>query len=223
MDTTLKQPPPTLEQFQAYQSAWAYFNTALFDGDLAPCLLNFSRHRGSNGFFTANRWQRGDQKIHEISLNPDQLLRPAQESMGTLVHEMVHQWQQDHGEPPRKSYHDAEWANKMEEVGLIPSDTGEPGGHRTGQRMSHYVEPGGKFDLAFRRMPREALLPWQSGCNAEPTPSPRAKKVKLKCPECGMAIWTLATDAGRDVECGDCGERFLNKDELKERKDEDHD
>jgi hypothetical protein len=33
----------------------------------------------------------------------------------------------------------------MEEVGLIPSSTGAPGGKRTGQSMSHYIDPDGKF------------------------------------------------------------------------------
>jgi hypothetical protein len=47
--------PPTLEQFTKYHRAWEYFNTALFGGKLRPCLLNFSRHRGSLGFFTPNR------------------------------------------------------------------------------------------------------------------------------------------------------------------------
>jgi hypothetical protein len=42
-------PPPTLEQFAAYQKAWSYFNDTLFGGGLKPWLLNFSRHRGSRG------------------------------------------------------------------------------------------------------------------------------------------------------------------------------
>ena len=148
-----KPPPPTLEQFAAYQRAWAYFNDTLFGGGLKPCLLNLSRHRGSRGFFTAKRWQKGKEMIHEISLNPDLLRRPPDQSLSTLVHEMVHQWQQDHGTPPRRCYHDREWADKMQEIGLIPSDTGEPGGRRTGQSVSHYIDPDGRFIKAFNQMP----------------------------------------------------------------------
>jgi hypothetical protein len=152
-------PPPTLEQFAAYQRAWAYFNEALFDRRLKPCLLNLSRHRGSEGFFAAKRWQKGDEMIHEISLNPDLLRSPPHESLGTLVHEMVHQWQEDHGTPSRANYHNTEWADKMEEIGLIPSSTGEPGGKRTGQSMSHYIDAEGCFARALREMPGDGLLP----------------------------------------------------------------
>jgi hypothetical protein len=37
-------------------------------------------------------------------------------------------------------------------VGLIPSDTGKPGGKQTGQRMTHYIEPEGQFDRACREL-----------------------------------------------------------------------
>ena len=131
--SSLERVPPTLEQFSKYQQAWAWFNAELFDGKLNPCLLNFSRHRGSLGFFTPCRWRKGDKEVHEISLNPDRLSKPLEDVMSTLVHEMVHQWQFDLGDPPRSGYHDMQWAEKMVEVGLIPSDTGEPGGKPTGQ------------------------------------------------------------------------------------------
>jgi hypothetical protein len=41
-------------------------------------------------------------------------------------------WQQDRGTPPRRCYHNPEWADKMPDIGLIPSDTGEARGSRTG-------------------------------------------------------------------------------------------
>ncbi len=36
----------------------------------------------------------------------------------------------------------------MERVGLMPSDTGEPGGRKVGQSMTHYIIAGGPFDMA---------------------------------------------------------------------------
>ena len=41
-----------------------------------------------------------------------------------------------------------EWAAKMREIGLIPSDSGQPGGKDTGQKVTHYVEESGRFDRA---------------------------------------------------------------------------
>lgn len=97
--------PPTTEQFTAYQKAWDYFNEKLFDGQLRPCLLNFSRKHHSKGFFWANKWTKEGVTCHEISLNPDVLERPVEKTMSTLAHEMAHQWQQDHGHPSRNAYH----------------------------------------------------------------------------------------------------------------------
>ena len=40
----------------------------------------------------------------------------------------------------------------METLGLIPSDTGRPGGKRTGQIMGHYVSDGGPFEQAAKSL-----------------------------------------------------------------------
>ncbi len=61
---------------------------------------------------------------------------------------MCHLWQHHFGTPSRTGYHNKEWAAKMREVGLIPSDTGKPGGKDTGQKVSDYLEEGGRFERA---------------------------------------------------------------------------
>lgn len=65
--------------------------------------------------------------------------------MQTLVHEMVHQWQAHFGKRGRGRYHNDEWADKMETIGLMPSSTGHPGGKRTGDHMADYAIKGGRF------------------------------------------------------------------------------
>jgi hypothetical protein len=62
------------------------------------------------------------------------------------VHEMVHHWQAHRGDPRRGRYHNHEWADRMEARGLMPSHTGEPGGRRVGQRVTHYIIAGGRFE-----------------------------------------------------------------------------
>ena len=163
---------PTEEQVAAYQMAFDHFNRTLFGGQLPFAYLNFSRHAGSKGFFSPERWGKSDklndkkEVLHEISLNPDLLLCPPADYYSTLVHEMCHHWQQCFGSPSRNGYHNLEWARKMVEIGLAPTDTGEPGGNPTGQRMTHCIEPDGRFMRAFETLPKEALLPWISGAPA---------------------------------------------------------
>lgn len=111
-------PSPTRDQFDAYTGAFDYFNAELFAGELPACILNFCRKSARTmGFFAPERWARGDARTHEISLNPDVLSRPIRATMATLVHEMVHLWQQECGTPSRSGYHNIEWGRKMEAVG----------------------------------------------------------------------------------------------------------
>ena len=210
---------PTLEQFAAYQAAYDYFNGELFGGELRPCLLVFrDAARKKNGVvlghFCANRWASGvfsgDEPIHthEISLNPITLTRPLEDTLGTLVHEMAHQWQQDIGKPPRGGYHDRQWAKKMVQIGLIPSDSGEPGGKQTGQRMTHYVDPQGEFARSLELIPDAVRLPWVTGealgIKGPKKPAER-NKVKYTCPGCEANVWGKAE---LKLVCGECDEPF---------------
>lgn len=197
---------PTIEQFAAYQAAYDYLNRVLFNNQLSPCLLNFSRHANTCGFFSYKRWHNNSGKhIHEISLNPDLLERPIEEVMSTLVHEMVHQWQFDFGKPSANGYHNKEWAGEMESIGLKPSSTGLPRGKRTGYKMSHYIIQGGKFDIAFQKIPVDYLIPWK-GKDYQRKSSKRQTsqgkdKLKYSCPKCLINVWGKT---GLNILCGNC-------------------
>jgi len=196
---------PTDAQFEAFRSAYDYFNALLFDGALRPVFLNFSRAANTLGFFAPLRWEREGVTTHEISLNPAYLKqREPRAVVSTLVHEMAHCWQAELGKPGRGGYHNQEWADKMESLGLMPSTTAAPGGKRTGDRVSHYIVEGGPFARAFESMPREYLLPWVCGeaSGKAGTKKPRTpSKVKFTCTGCGANAW------GRpalSLLCGEC-------------------
>lgn len=204
---------PTRAQFTAYERMFEYFNRALFANTLPACLLNFSRKARTYGFFAPQRWQgRSEEVRHEISLNPSTLRsRQPIEVASTLVHETVHLWQQDLGRPSRRGYHNAEWASKMDEVGLVPSSTPAPGGARVGQLVSHYIADAGRFAEAFAAMPAEYLLPW----SCEEPQEGRGKttrsrnKLKYTCPGCATNVWGKP---GLDILCADCDEPFVEED-----------
>jgi SprT-like family len=200
---------PTRVQFTAYERMFEYFNRRLFANALPPCLLNFSRKARTYGFFAPERWQGGAGVVrHEISLNPSWLRsRKPIEVASTLVHEMVHLWQQEAGQPSRRGYHNAQWASKMDEVGLVPSSTAAPGGARVGQLVSHYIAVGGRFAEAFAAMPADYLLPWSCEEPEEGTgkTTTRRNKLKYTCPACEANVWGKP---GLAVICGDCDEPF---------------
>jgi hypothetical protein len=185
------EPNPTNAQFEAFESLYTYYNQTLFLGMLRPVLLNFSRAANTLGFFAPLRWERNGETTHEISLNPAYLRhREPRAVVSTLVHEMAHAFQAEHGKPGRGGYHNQEWADKMESLGLMPSSTAAPGGKRTGDRVSHYICEGGPFARAFAAMPQAFLLPWLCWEGKEGAKKPRAaSKVKFTCPGCGANAW----------------------------------
>jgi hypothetical protein len=202
----------TESQFSAVSKIYDYFNENLFDGKLNTCLLNFSRKSKAYGFFAPERWSKADDsktKIHEISLNPEYLKeREPIKVISTLVHEMVHLWQQDFGKPSN-GYHNKEWAEKMKEVGLYPSTTGAEGGAETGKSCSHYIIAGGAYEVLFNDMPKEYLYPFvcvsEGGGVKKGSGSKNKNKTKYTCPSCKAHIW------GKDdlsVICTPCDERF---------------
>lgn len=138
---------PTRELYDFFTAAYDHFNGALFEGRLAPCMLSIQRQKGCMGLFYPERWvTENGLKCHELALNPTYFAAyRVVELFQTLVHEQCHMWQQEYGRPSRSGYHNREWADKMESVGLMPSSTGEPGGKRTGQHMSDYALPRGRF------------------------------------------------------------------------------
>ena len=115
------------------------------------------------------------------------------------AHEMAHIWQQTYGTPPRRGYHDRQWAAKMREIGLQPSSTGEPGGKETGQSMSHYILPDGRYAKAYAKLAAGGFeLHWQS------VPVSRAKKAsktKYTCADCGQNAWAKPN---AQLICGVC-------------------
>lgn len=87
----------------------------------------------------------------------------------------------------------------MDEIGLTPSNTGEPGGKRTGQQMDHYVTPGGAFESVVRDF--DGALQWQSIPRMTGASKKSASKTKFTCPECDQNAWGKPTS---NLMCGNC-------------------
>ena len=212
-----------------FREAFDYFNEKLFDTRLPQVVITTQKHRGAAGFFLhdsyCDRAFKEDGKrdasrftVHEIAIMPDVMYeRTDREVLSTLVHEMCHLQQHEMGKPSRNGYHNREWANFMVEIGLQPSSRGKfdvrnpeltekerkgaVEGNSTGQNMSHFIIPGGRFDRACA-----ALLEGGFRLDLDQAPGLKLKapksKFKYTCPTCGLNAW-----AKRDLKiaCGECG------------------
>ena len=201
---------PTIEQFTSLQQLYDHFNRSLFNNKLNNCICNLSREvKKCNGFFSPNRWQKDKTKVHEITLNPYQLHRDNMAICSTLVHEMVHLWQEDFGKPTSK-YHNKEWGSKMKEIGLYPSNTGKPGGKETGQQMTHYIMEKGKFILSYDIIKNKINIPYKSiPVSLKEKKKKNASKTKYTCPECETNAWAKPDT---NIVCGDCKQRMTPQD-----------
>lgn len=153
---------PTVNNYRNLQEAFSFINENLFNNELPNCLITYQRKKNTFGYFVNNRFQDKTNATYttdEISLNPATFIdRSTKEILSTLAHEMCHLWQAHNGKPSRSGYHNAEWVNKMAEIGLIASNTGKEGGKQTGQQMTHYIQENGLFDETIKPLVDKTIL-----------------------------------------------------------------
>jgi predicted SprT family Zn-dependent metalloprotease len=195
-------PAPTEKTYGDLNTAYDFFNARLFEGKLPGCLITMQRRNRSYGFFVGDRFAErdSDQRTDEIALNPSHFHEcTVEDILSTLVHEMTHLEQHHFGKPSRRGYHNKEWAGLMKRVGLYPSSTGEPGGKEVGQKMSHYIVDGDRFQTVCAELMKGGvgvLYVEKSGPVREKTEKEKkdkeqknASKTKFSCPQCGQNAW----------------------------------
>jgi hypothetical protein len=192
-------------EYSGLQDAYDHFNKWLFGGGLVDVFITYQRHAHSMGHFAPDRFAGRVAAFgkHELELNPDAFVGQSDEQIAsTLVHEMTHCWQQQHGTPSARGYHNKEWAAKMKAIGLQPSNTGAVGGKETGQQVSHYVIPDGPFAKVFADL---AARGWRLNLESAWRPGPdggRKSKTKFTCSGCGQNAWGKPDLA---ITCTPCG------------------
>jgi hypothetical protein len=105
----------------------------------------------------------------------------------------------------------------MENLGLMPSNTGRPGGKKTGQQMTHYVVEGGLFETVCKELLAENFKISWAACHvpiekfspSPPTggePMPKSKgRGKYTCAGCGAFVWGKPN---LKIICGHCQREF---------------
>lgn len=226
----------TRNNYSAWERAYDHFNAGLFNNSLPGCVITFQRKQGAYGFHAASQFEASRSRIRadEIALNPRYFDgRDPRDSLSTLVHEMAHQHQWLFGKPSPDGYHNKEWARLMIDIGLVPTDTGEPGGKATGRRMTHFIREDGPFDrLCQALLDTGFVIPYVEADLAEETqdiltagqpdardPAKLRKKAELlkkkkaasksryTCPGCDVPkhVWGKPE---LHIICGECEGRF---------------
>jgi hypothetical protein len=196
----------TLTEYRQWQQAWDHFDEDLFAGQVpAKVMVTLLRKANMAGHYADGRYSHRTEegrRVAEVAMNPDAFVgRTDEQILSTLVHEMAHCWQHMHGKPARRGYHNKEWAAKMKAIGLQPSSTGAVGGKETGQRMTHYIVPGGSFSKVCRELLGTGFhLEWQSTPHGNER-QPPSSKTKFTCMRCAQNVWGKPET---EIICGIC-------------------
>ncbi len=196
----------TIDQYKNLDDAYKYFNEKLFDNKLPECLITLHRKGKAGGYYWHEKYENREntsQKVSELALNPDYFKEQSDlDILAILVHEMVHNQQAYFGDPPRKGYHNWEFANMMEDVGLMTSSTGLPGGKRVSQSMSHYIIEGGKFEkVATSFLLSGNKFYWNSIVESKEAKERKKTREKFCCPNCLQSAMAKKT---AKLMCGVC-------------------
>jgi|GEM_PF-391099 len=233
---------PTTEAMLYWVAVYKIMNRCLFGGQLPNCMITLERRGRAFGYFRPNSFKNREGEIaHQIAMNPEQFEPYGDlEAFQTLAHEMCHLWRQLFG--PRnkdgctgtRGYHCGVWGGKMESIGLMPSNTGKPGGKKTGYQMMDYIIEGGKFDLLSRELLEKGMhVEWRDATRsitktneAEPDfldevgvaqsaqssgvygygqKPKRQSRAKFVCPSCDLKAYARP---GARLLCMDCNLRM---------------
>lgn len=218
---------PAIQASAELQYAVNHFNAELWDRQVPNPILTYTNKPNCLGYFAPDKFERADGLVvSEIALNSAYLaVRPIELSLSTLTHELVHAWRHYLGPPNRKGskggggYHDTVWSDEMERIGLMPTNTGLPGGRRTGYRVTHFIIKDGLFDLSCRELLDSGFqISWADrvvranstddgfGSDGEDPTNAKVRKrdrIKFTCSntKCGLNAWAKPSAL---LMCGQC-------------------
>ncbi len=131
---------------------------------------------------------------HEITFNVHHIARPPAEILETLLHELLHQWQDMHGKPGKGNYHNREFIRKAFYFGLKIDQRGRSLGVVPGSLFMQLLE---RYDIDTTVLP----LPQEF-----PIPQRKQGRSKLHKWSCGCTNVRVATRL--NAQCLSCGRRF---------------
>jgi len=183
------------------------FNQHFYNGELTRPAITVSPDggRGAYGWCSVDEiWKNGDATHREINLCAEYLDRPMPEVCGTMLHEMAHLYNLQHGIEDVSNngyYHNKRFKDTAEAHGLVIEKHDKYGWTittLTPEAAAWLAEALGDEVIHASRLP-EGIGKGKRGGKS------KNRSIKYVCPICGTSI-----RATREVNvvCGDCGVPF---------------
>ena len=112
--------------------------------------------------------------------------------LGTLLHELLHAWQQIHGKPGKHNYHNVAFREKARELGLIIDQKG----------VTEFEQPSRFFALLEEHGIKVPKIDLPS------PPLKRPGKSKLRLWMCGCPVRARVGRRRFNVQCLDCNQQL---------------
>lgn len=173
-------------------------NADFFGGGLPVPIITVQSKPGTMGHCSvAKVWQRKEDKTHELNIAAEVLNYPVEETIDTMLHEMVHLYcrQHDIKEVSRGgSYHNKKFKEIAEAHGLTCYQTGKYGWNTTpGDNLVEYALNKGWNEILLGRNGLPPAMRTGATGTAHPgAATPGGKRPsstrKVVCPVCGQSV-----------------------------------
>ena len=174
---------------------WAERMVVEFKLDIGTPALMFERLRGRLGHYRRGRNAFGLKD--EVAIDEDHArASPYWQVIGTVLHELLHSWQEHSGRPPSRScynYHNRQFREKARELGLIVDRRGHT---QYVPCETPFLGLLSKYGVAVPDIPQPVFLPERRG------------KSKLNLYECPCGVKVRVGRSRFNAKCLDCCGNF---------------
>jgi len=203
------------------EKIYRQLNTDKFNGELEEPVITVQSTPRAYGHVSCNKiWTTRDSQKYELNIGADTIGRPIEETVSTMLHEMVHIYNMAHGIQDcsrNNTYHNKNFKSKAEEVGLIIDHDSRTGWSVTspGAKLNLYIaEKGWKTILINRNGGHGIPTNGAEGEDTKDPENPEGEKPKRKpsstrkyiCPCCGNSVRATKKI---NIMCMDCEKQMI--------------
>ena len=192
-------------------------NTDFFQDELPIPIITVQSKPGTYGHCTTSKvWQRKDGGAYELNIAAEVLNYPIEETLDTMLHEMVHLYCRENGikEVSRGGkYHNKRFKAEAERRGLVCIPCGQYGWNTTpSDKLVEYALSKGWNEIKIGRGSLPPIIRTgasgtaQTGAETTGGGKRPSSTRKLQCPKCGCSV--RATKTVR-IMCMDCMEQMI--------------
>ena len=181
------------------ERCFTHFNKVLYKNTLPKVVITVqsARKQKAWGWFSKNAWSdKSERTVPEINIAAESLLRPLDDLLGTLIHEMVHlyNWFNDIQDAGEQGYHNKHFKAAAEAVGFEVEKTKQGYNKTNLTPVIKKTIKGVKADTKLFSLARG-----QYGSDKEKKPGSKLKKWTCGCTNVRIAVGDV------DMTCNLCG------------------